>query len=75
MGFELVHTKIIATDNGVTDLQRKKYVIKPHGGDFTPPELTDHSPIPLWEVGIIHICSAVLSLNGSLAIQGEGNKC
>lgn len=41
VGFVLVHTKIIITDNGVTDLERKKYVITPHGGDFTPCELTD----------------------------------
>lgn len=34
MGLELVHTKIIVTDNGVIDLQRKKYVIRLHAGDF-----------------------------------------
>jgi len=40
MVFELVHTKIIVTGNRGTDLQRKKDVIKPDGGDFTAPELT-----------------------------------
>lgn len=52
-------------------------MIRPHGGDLTPPELPDKplSSIPLWEVGVIHSCSTVLSFNGSLAIQGERDKC
>lgn len=53
MGFELVHTKIIVRDNGVTDLQKKKYVIMPHGGTlhFLSSLINPCIPFPFGKLG------------------------
>lgn len=53
MDFELVHTKIIVRYNGVTDLQKKKYVITPHGGTlhFLSSLISPCIPFPFGKLG------------------------